>query len=265
MAHLRQAAAAAADNAALMTLVVDDLIRLGRLDDAAEAAGSMAAEETVTPPGRALAAKAALIAAQPAKALELAAAAHAANPFDPMVLEAYGAAAILVGDTAAEAAALDTAAQMPPELCERLFLIWAKLLEINGCTGQALGFVRSLAQAGSDSLTVLVDHARLALAEGAVEEARASLDRALKLSPQLASALLLLGEVHVQQGQPAKAVPVLRRALNDNPKLVDAYRLLARLDALNSADQQRLSALAADPGLAASARRSAADLLASLG
>lgn len=58
--------------------------------------------------------------------------------------------------------------------------------------------------------------------------AEGSLNRALSLQPDHAGARYQLGALLAEAGRPAEAVPHLRRALELNPSLGDAYRLLGR-------------------------------------
>jgi tetratricopeptide (TPR) repeat protein len=58
------------------------------------------------------------------------------------------------------------------------------------------------------------------------EEALAHLDRALNLSPSFADALALKGGIHTYIGDPAGAVPLLRRAMRLSPEAGYLYFLL---------------------------------------
>lgn len=259
---LTKAGALAQDNPMLLSMIVDDFIRLGRTKEARRLARAERGDDP-----RLLAARAkALIADRlPEEALAIAVDAYERAPMDPFVLEAYGAAAILAGQDAKTADILALAERMPAELCERLFLVWARLLEANAAYRPAFDFLNALVASGSDTVAVLIDHARLGLALDKVAEAKHSLDRVMRANAHIPTVHLLLGDYFLRKGQLAQAVPALRAALDGNPFLVEAYRLLAQCGALLDQDRAELAQLAESPALSPAARKTAQTLLTSLG
>ena len=261
--HLAAAGRHAGDNGMLVGLIVDDLNRLDQTPTALEIAETAVSGAPDDARLQAAYAKALLAAGRIAAAGTAAAAAYEAMPADPFVLEAYAAAMILAGRSDETAAALATIENMPSEMLERAFIVIARLLEANGDYYRAYRFHESLVAGGTDTLSVMVDFARLAMAQGAVDDADRALDRVLRRSPDMAPALMLKGEVHLRREDPAKGIPALRRALELNPSLVDCYRLMAdhAPGSLTDADRHALLALSADADLPDATRQKAASLL----
>ncbi|MBB4210107.1 tetratricopeptide repeat protein [Rhodothalassium salexigens DSM 2132] len=261
--HLLAAGRGAEDNGLLLVMVVDDLIRLDRADAALALAETAATSHPGDARTQAALAKALLAQARIEAAATAAAGAYERLPFDPFVLEAYAAAMMLADRQKETQAALSTIERMPSEMLERAFIVIARLLEANRDYHKALKFYQALVQGGSDTLSVMVDFARLALPQGELEAARATLDRVLKRTPDLATALMLMGEYHLRTGGPAKGVPLLRQALASNGALVDCYRLMQEFapGSLTDGDREALRALATDATLPTATRDKAGGLL----
>lgn len=82
-----------------------------------------------------------------------------------------------------------------------------------------------------------VAEAERLLANGDLPGAAARLAQALALDPRLPRAHYLLGRVHAAQGRPEEALQAYRLALALDPKLADAARAIAELEASRSEQQ----------------------------
>ena len=257
---LNKSARLATHNPVLQGLVVDDLIRMGRPDQALKAVAAVE-EGRAEPAALSALAKAHLAAGNFDRGYAYAAKAHALDPHNPFAMEAYGAALLLLEREDAFSTLLQSVEQMPPELCERLLLIWARLLEINTRPERAWDFLTALANAGTETISVLIDHARLALALDRNEAAQRSLSRLTALKADFPTLHLLWGQYYTHQKDWPRAVPALRRALEGSPTALDAYELLRRCGALNDRDCQALATFVEDKALARDQRAQASKIL----
>lgn len=103
------------------------------------------------------------------------------------------------------------------------------------------------------SASPALESARTLVVMGRGEEARATLSAMLEREPEHAGALGLLGELLLNEREPERALPLLRRAAAADPSSAEAANRLARaLHALGRDDEaleaaHRAHALLADP------------------
>jgi predicted Zn-dependent protease len=91
---------------------------------------------------------------------------------------------------------------------------------------EALGYLEELVHSRPDNPLLRAELARCRYLLGDVDEAGALLDEVLAARPRLFHALVLRGEMALDSGQPARAVPWLRRALDLRPADYQAHYLL---------------------------------------
>ena len=99
-----------------------------------------------------------------------------------------------------------------------------------------------------------LESARTLAAMGRAEEARATLRAILDRDPEHAGALVVLGDVLLQEREPEQALALLRRAVAAEPASAEAANLLARALHALGRDQEALAAARHARSLLADAR-----------
>lgn len=107
----------------------------------------------------------------------------------------------------------------------------AELLASGGDVAQATGMMEEWLKTkgkGPDSVKAKTFLARCYLAKGQVAEAARNAGEALKASPHNADAQLVNGQILLQKGQTSQAVAAFRTYVNDQPKTLLGYLMLAK-------------------------------------
>ncbi len=131
------------------------------------------------------------------------------------------------GDFPAALEIVDRALKLEPDAA------WArgtkgKLLRSWGKLDEAIQVLRSIPVDDADTAWIASELAGALLDAGHQDEALQELDKALRLSPGDAVALLLKGRLMISQGRSSDAIPLLERALHSQPDLIDAKFELGR-------------------------------------
>lgn len=107
------------------------------------------------------------------------------------------------------------------------------LANLNADRGQydeAAEFARQAIRTNPGSGTARLALVRALLGQESLSSARAELEPVLGAAPNLSAALLLLGEIQVRQADPVAARQSFARALDSDPRAVEALAGLVNLD-----------------------------------
>jgi predicted Zn-dependent protease len=104
----------------------------------------------------------------------------------------------------------------------------AKQLMAEGHFAEAAVVYKTLVQAVPGNAGLLLNLGMAQHMAGDEASAIRTLEAALKLQPQLRPALLMLGDAYLQRDQPAKALPLLRKAAALDPGQMDVQRMLVQ-------------------------------------
>jgi tetratricopeptide (TPR) repeat protein len=149
------------------------------------------------------------------------------SPTDPAAVTLAAEVKRAEGDFPAALAILDSALKLQPDAA------WAlgtkgKLLRNWGKLDAAIHLLRSIPVEDAENAWISSELAGALLDAGLTGEASQELDKALRLSPNDAAALLLKGRSLIAQNRDAEAIPLLERALQSQPDFVDARFELGR-------------------------------------
>ena len=104
----------------------------------------------------------------------------------------------------------------------------AKHLMAEGRFAEAAMVYKMLVQAVPGNPGLLLNLGMAQHLAGDEASAIPSLEAALKLQPELRPALIMLGDAYLKRDQPAKALPLLRKAAALDPGQMDVQRMLVQ-------------------------------------
>lgn len=178
------------------------------------------------PPAELLAAQALRRLGQPEMALSRLAALARRQPGVPVLLWELAQAASETGDTMQAIAALESLTRQQPGAASGWFLLASQLRKL-GRTDQAWRADLSGIHASSRDRDLL--EAAMAMNDGRLDEAAATLDTRLSRLPDDPAATRLLGEIHWRRGDMSAALTLVERAVSTAPGFDLARDFLIRL------------------------------------